>query len=55
MFAPLMEATKSIEVDTLFIGIAANPTGTATIELDINKTAQGLAANIKFTDVTTTP
>lgn len=55
MFQPLMEATKNLEVDTLFIGITANPTGTATIELDIDKSAHGTPANITFTDTTTTP
>lgn len=55
IFAPLMAATMNIEVDTLFIGIAANPTTTATIDLDINKRAHGTAANIVFTDTTTSP
>lgn len=55
LFAPLMNATMNLEVDTLFIGIAANPTGTATIDLDINKRAHGTLANITFTDVTTGP
>lgn len=55
LFTPLMDATMYLEVDSLFIGTAANPTGTATIELDIDKRAHGTTANIKFTDVTTTP
>lgn len=55
MFKPLMDATKNIEVDSLFIGLAANPTGTSTIDMDIDKSANGVAANISFTDVTTTP
>lgn len=55
LFTPLMNATMNIEVDSLFIGIAANPTTTTTIDLDINKRAHGTAANITFTDVTTTP
>ena len=52
LFKPLMDATMYLEVDSLFIGLAANPTGTATIELDIDKRAHGTAANIVFTDVT---
>lgn len=55
MFQPLMKATKNLEVDTLFIGITASPTGTATIELDIDKSARGTPANVTFTDTTTTP
>lgn len=52
MFAPIMAATQSLEIDSLFIGIAPNPTGTATIDLDIDKRARGVAANITYTDVT---
>lgn len=52
MFGPLMDATIGLEVDSLFIGLAANPTGTATIELDIDKRAKGLPANVVFTDTT---
>jgi uncharacterized phage protein gp47/JayE len=55
LFKPLMDATMYLEVDSLFIGLAANPTGTATIELDIDKRAHGTAANIVFTDVTVGP
>lgn len=55
LFTPLSTAVANIEIDTLFIGIAANPTTTATIELDIDKRAHGTAANISFTDVTNTP
>ena len=55
LFRPLMDATNYIEVDSLLIGLAANPTLTATIELDIDKRAHGTAANITFTDVTTGP
>ena len=52
LFAPLMYATNNIQVDSLFIGLAANPTGTASIELDIDKRAHGVAAKVIFTDVT---
>ena len=52
MFGPIMSAVQYIEVDSLFIGLSTNPTSTATIELDIDKRAQGLKANISFTDVT---
>lgn len=52
LFAPLMDATNNIQVDSLFIGLAANPTGTASIELDIGKRAHGVAAKVIFTDVT---
>lgn len=52
MFGPIMSAVQYIEVDSLFIGLSANPTSTATIELDIDKRAQGLEASISFTDVT---
>ena len=50
-----MDATRYLEVDSLFIGLAANPTKTTTIELDIDKRAHGTAANIVFTDVTVVP
>lgn len=53
MFNPLMSATMNLEVDTLFIGTAANPTGTVTIELDLDKRAHGKLTNIVFTDTTT--
>ncbi|QEM43048.1 baseplate wedge protein [Escherichia phage vB_EcoM_4HA13] len=53
LFKPLMDATSYIEIDSLFIGTTANPTGIASIELDIDKRAHGIEANIKFTDVTT--
>lgn len=53
LFKPLMDATMCIEVVSLFIGTAANPTGITSIELDIDKRAHGTAANIVFTDVTT--
>ena len=52
LFKPLMDATMYLEVDSLFIGLAANPTKTTTIELDIDERAHGTAANIVFTDVT---
>lgn len=52
LFSPLMAAVANIEIVSLFIGISANPTGTATIDLDIDKRAQGLDANVTFTDVT---
>lgn len=55
LFAPLSVATSGIEVVSLFIGIAANPTHTDSIALDIDKRAHGTAANITFTDVTNTP
>lgn len=53
MFGPLTESTPNIEIDSLFIGVAANPTGTSTIDLDIDKRAKGTLANMTFTDVTT--
>lgn len=52
MFAPLMAATQYLEIDTLFIGLSASPTGTSTIELDIDKRARGVEDNITFVDVT---
>ena len=52
MFAPIMAATQSLEIDSLFIGIAPNPNGITTIDLDIDKRARGVAANISYTDVT---
>lgn len=52
MFGPIMSAVQYIEVESLFIGLSVNPTSTATIELDIDKRAQGLEANISFTDIT---
>ena len=55
LFKPLMDATSYIEVDSLFIGTAASPTGITSIELDIDKRAHGDKANISFTDVTTGP
>lgn len=55
MFAPLTNAVQGIEIASLFIGLSANPTSTATIELDIDKRAQGILANMAFSDVTTNP
>lgn len=52
MFAPLMAATQYLEIDTLFIGLTASPTGTSTIELDIDKRARGVEDNVTFVDVT---
>lgn len=52
MFAPLMSATMNLEVDTLFIGTSANPTGTTTVEIDIDRRAHGTLANIIFQDTT---
>ncbi|QHJ79802.1 MAG: hypothetical protein [Caudoviricetes sp.] len=53
LFNPLVTSTPGIEIDSLFIGIAANPTATTTIPLDIDKRANTVAANCKFTEVTT--
>lgn len=50
LFAPLMSSVESIEIVSLFIGIAANPTTTNTIPLDIDRRAFGAEANIKFTE-----
>lgn len=55
LFAPLMGATVGLEVDSLFIGLAANPKLTTSIELDIDKRAHGVAAKVVFTDITTGP
>jgi len=51
LFNPLVTSTPGIEIDSLFIGITANPTGIATIPLDIDKRANLVAANCKFTEV----
>ena len=55
LFGPLMASVPNIEIDSLFIGITANPTGVTTIELDIDKRAHGTLANMTFTDTTTAP
>lgn len=55
LFGPLMSAVNGVEIDSLYIGIAANPTSNTTIEIDIDKQANGTLANMVFTDVTTTP
>lgn len=55
LFGPLMSAVNGVEIDSLYIGTAANPTGNTTIEVDIDKQAHGTFANMVFTDVTTTP
>lgn len=52
LFAPLMNAVQGVEIVDLFIGIAANPTGKATIETDINQRARTTEARTVFTDVT---
>lgn len=52
LFSPLMASTPNIEIDSLFIGIAANPTGISTIELDIDKRATGTSSSVSFKDVT---
>lgn len=53
LFNPLVTSTPGIEIDSLFIGITANPTGIATINLDIDKRANTTVAQCKFTEVTT--
>lgn len=50
LFDPLVRSTPGIQIDTLFIGIAANPTTTATIPVDIDKRARTVVANITFTE-----
>lgn len=50
LFDPLVRSTTGIQIDTLFIGIAANPTTTATIPVDIDKRARTVVANITFTE-----
>lgn len=55
LFGPLMSAVNGVEIDSLYIGTAANPTGNTTIEIDFDKQAHGTFANMVFTDVTTTP
>lgn len=52
LFRPLMESVPFIEVDSLVVGIAANALSTKSVDLDIDKRAQGVRANIKFTDIT---
>lgn len=53
LFNPLVTSTPGIEIDSLFIGITANPTTTTTISLDIDKRASTVAANCVFTEMTT--
>lgn len=55
LFGPLMASVNGVEIDSLYIGTSANPTGNTTIEIDIDKQAHGTLANMVFTDVTTTP
>lgn len=49
-FKPIMDATNGVQVDSLFIGLSANPTGIATIELDIDKKAEATEASVSFTE-----
>lgn len=53
LFNPLVTSTPGIEIDSLFIGLAANPTTTATIPVEIDKRATTIAANCVFTEITT--
>lgn len=50
LFEPLLVAAGAIQIDTLFIGLAANPTGTTTLAMDIDKRAKTVPANITFTE-----
>lgn len=50
MFKPLLEAGGAIQIDSLFIGLSANPTGTTTLEMDIDKRARTDLAKISFTE-----
>lgn len=50
LFDPLVRSTPGIQIDTLFIGTADNPTGTATIPVDIDKRARTVIANVTFTE-----
>lgn len=52
LFNPLVTSTPGIEIDSLFIGITANPTKTDTIPLDIDKRANTTVAQCTFTEVT---
>lgn len=49
-FKPIMDATNGVQVDSLFIGTSASPTGIATIELDIDKKAEATTASVIFTE-----
>ena len=49
-FKPIMDATNGVQVDSLFIGTSASPTGIATIELDIDKKAVATSASVVFTE-----
>lgn len=50
LFDPLVRSTPGIQIDTLFIGTAANPTATTTIPVDIDKRARTVIANVTFTE-----
>lgn len=50
MFGPLTSSTPGIQIDSLFIGVSSNPTGTSTIPVDIDKRAKTLIANVAFTE-----
>lgn len=50
LFNPLLRAGGQIQIDSLFIGLSANPTGTATLVMDIDKRARTVKANVSFTE-----
>lgn len=51
-FAPLMESTQFLQIDSLLIGISSNALSTNSIEIDIDQHATADESNITFTDVT---
>lgn len=50
MFGPLLASSPGIQIDSLFIGLAANPTGTSTLNLEIDKRAFTELKNVTFTE-----
>ncbi|HEI0612418.1 TPA: baseplate J/gp47 family protein [Escherichia coli] len=50
LFNPLVASTPGIQIDTLLIGGSAGNMGTKTLNLDIDRRAQALAANVTFTE-----
>ncbi|MBI0275400.1 baseplate J/gp47 family protein [Hafnia alvei] len=52
LFTPIVLSTPNIEIDSIFIGLSANPTLTDTITMDIFQKAKVTSASLVITDIT---
>lgn len=50
IFSPLLESSPGIQIDSLYIGLEENPTGTSTLNLEIDKRAHAELDNITFSE-----